>query len=174
MKESTIIENESKHLESPDGYRTMYVYHQGAFLRAYGFSAFLLNRYSPQDLKPQKVVLKDKSFKIFTGFPEASKDKFLAIDGCEIRETDESITVILPASLFSSEEDTDTLAKDYDNWVSCISCNTPDAKPAKTELPTGTLMSVISELLHYPVEQKSLLENTTFLMNIRQKLIKLI
>lgn len=149
----------------------MYLYKQGKFLRAYNYSAFLLNRYSPAEIKATNAPTK-QGIKVFAGFPEESIEKFLKIDGAQ-REMDleGNMTVTLPDSIFKENETADALRTDSENWLTCV----PSLKKEpKTDLPSGTVLSVITEIVHYPVEQKSLMENNVFLVNIRQKLLKLI
>ena len=171
MKEAEILEKESRHLETPDGYKTLYLYKQGRFLRAYNYSAFLLNRYSPAEIKATNAPTK-QGLKVFAGFPEDSMEKFLKIDDSQ-RESDfeGNLRVILPDNIFKENETPDTLKTDSENWLMCVPS---PSKKSKIDSPTGTILSVVTEIVHYPVEQKSLLDNNAFLINIRQKLIKLI
>lgn len=171
MKEAEILDKEQKHLEEPDGYRTIHLYKQGKFLRAYNYSAFLLNRKSPAEIKATKAQMK-QGMKIFAGFPEESADKFLAIEGIQkIADAEGNVSVILPETILEKDETAENLRTDSENWMKCIQSPT---KEPRIESPTGTVLSVVTEIIHYPVEQKTLMENNAFLMNIRQKLIKLI
>lgn len=171
MKEAEILERETRHLDEPEGWRTIHLYKQGKFLRAYNYSAFLLNRKSPAEIKATNAPTKTGA-KVFAGFPEESAGKFLAIEGIQqIPDTEGNLSVVIPLTAFRENETVDALRTDCGNWMKCVP--TPSKEP-KTDSPTGTILSVVTEIVHYPVEQKSLLDNNAFLINIRQKLIKLI
>lgn len=176
MKEADILEREKRHFEEEDGYRKIYLFKQGKFLRAYNYSAFLLDRHSPSDIKTSNVQSKTGK-KIFSGFPEGSIEKFIGIEGStrEVQNSgspEETITVTLPDSVLGSNETPASLLSKYDRWADNVPVS--QKKKPKPELPPNDILSVVKEIVRYPVEQKSLIENTDFLINVRQRLIKLI
>lgn len=176
MKEANILDIERRHLNEENGHRKIYLFKQGKFLRAYSYSAFLLDRHSPSEIKITKAH-SSTGDKIYCGFPEESIEKFTGIEGAKRSfqnsgTPEETVTVILPDSVPDLIETVQDLLSEYDEWMQSIPVS--QKKQSKQESSPSDILSIVKEIVRYPLEQKSLIENTDFLINVRQRLIKLI
>ena len=161
--------------------RTVYLFQEGTFYRAYEWSAWLCVRYI-QQFKPTKRMFKNEDASlVFVGFPVTSLEKY-TLEGAErtVGE-DKSVSLVLPAALFAPAADPQGLATEYGNWKQSV----PLTENSKKELEvaergvaaTGRpvrLTEVLQKILAYPIEQRSPMESMSFLAEMKQEIAEII
>lgn len=159
--------------------RTIYLYQEGTFYRAYEWSAWLCFRYIKQ-FKPTHRLLKDSDDSIvFIGFPVTSLQKY-TLEGGEVTYMDDNnVAVSIPENTIGDGLDAARMSADFDNWKS----NVPMTESSKKKLeesqrfPNGTpprLTDILRDVMSYPIEQHSPMECMSFLAEIKQQISMII
>jgi hypothetical protein len=186
---SDILEIEKQRTER-EQWNVIHLFKEGGFYRAYEWSAWLIVtmaytdevRQQTGDRKPLNVTHKrsrnsDDTF-LFVGFPLKSADKFIpqrtSFDS--VSDTQLNITISLA---WNEEQSYETLDEAFQKWKSEQPIQEPKQKREDMPADTGsrqhsTLTGIMSEILAWPLEQKTLIENTAYLSAIKQRLAQLI
>lgn len=163
----------------------IHLYRDGAFWRAYNWSAWLCHRF----VKEFKVIHKstkniEESF-LYVGFPVTSLENHFG--SFEIWDADEKAKdVLLPHSVIPESMDLEIMATDYMAWKDAQPLTESkvkqksDAKSEQTVLsavsgktPT-TITAIMQSILSFPLEQNSPLQCMMFLADTKQQLARLI
>lgn len=187
---SEILDIEKQRTEK-EQWNVINLFKEGGFYRAYEWSAWLIvtmayndeARQQTGDRKPLNVTHKrsrnsDDTF-LFVGFPLKSADKFIpqrtSFDS--VSDTQLAITIELQ---WEDDLSYEAFNEAFLKWKDEQPIQEPkqrrDESPA-TETVTrhkSTLTGIMSEILAWPLEQKTLMENTAYLSSIKQRLADLI
>lgn len=174
----------------PETWNVIHLFKEGGFYRAYEWSAWLIVtiaysdeiRKESQDRKPLNVTHKhlrgsDDTF-LFVGFPLKSADKFipnrLSFDNVSDSQID--MTITLPDGI--AEVGYDKLAETFELWKQDQPIQEPKTKPEERadehHRPSHTLTGIMSQILAYPLEQRTPMENTNFISQLKQQLAELL
>lgn len=164
----------------------IHLHKEGGFYRAYEWSAFLVVcfcytdevRNSTQERKPLSVSRKrvkggDETF-TFIGFPLKSIDKFIPAHD-SFNPVDNSIidiSVILP------DISCDDLAEMFNGWKESIQITEEKQKHINNEevslVSHRSITSIMSQVLSYPLESKTPIENMMFISTLKRQLSEII
>lgn len=178
----------------------IHLFKEGPFYHAYEWSGYLLTQYVYTDTlrmtmpgsKPMTVThnkIKDsKDTYAFVGFPLRSLEKFIPQDRqisfTPIDDNQIDIAIEIPAEF--QDIDYDHMIKAVEEWKTTTPAKMPnEKKDEKTEvadtprqampMPKGAgMLSIVSQIISYPIEKKSPIEAHVFLSEIREQLLKLI
>lgn len=161
--------------------RTVYLFQEGTFYRAYEWSAWLCVRYI-QQFKPTKRMFKNEDASlVFVGFPVTSLEKY-TLEGAErtVGE-DKSVSLVLPAALFPTPVDPQGLGTEYEHWKQSVPLTENSRKELEASehgLPAAgrpaRLTEILQKILAYPIEQRSPMESMAFLANMKQEIAEII
>ncbi len=172
IKEAIEIENQRESAGE------IHLFREGTFWRAYEMSAWLSVR-CLHEFKATKRQMKDvEQPVVFVGFPASSFDKWVPKDMARQDVDDKHVVVMLGADRLPSiepEELTDMFAIWKDNVeLSPVSKSKEKVKqPSDTSRPTATahsLTEVMKQILAYPLESKSPVDNMLFLAELKSQL----
>ena len=161
-------------------WKTIYLYREGTFLRAFNASAWLLATYvyndefrkqvgGKQPLQVQHLMSKTNGDYIFAGFPVASMDKYVTM--CDKRDENSDVVVLtmcdIIAPLFQTVEE-------YEEAYAKYLASLPPAKDKKDKpkqqqsfnseddganvMASGGLFEILRSIVAYPLEEKTPLE----------------
>lgn len=161
-------------------WKTIYLYREGTFLRAFNASAWLLATYvyndefrkqvgGKQPLQVQHLMSKTNGDYIFAGFPVASIDKYVTM--CDKRDENSDVVVLtmcdIIAPLFQTVEE-------YEEAYAKYLASLPPAKDKKDKskqqqsfnseddganvMASGGLFDILRSIVAYPLEEKTPLE----------------
>ena len=179
-----IIKTE-KSRSDPRTFSQIHLFLEGAFLRAYEQSAWLMSRYAAADLQPKKHKTRqttDGTF-VFVGFPLTSLDKYRPEHSQDIPFDESHFILDLPADTFPQELTKELFDSDFERWKTEIAVT--DNKNGKTDktiseategqsaLPLR-LTDIMQEILAYPLESKSPIETMVFVSELKKKLSAII
>ena len=166
----------------------IHLFKEGAFLRAYEQSAWLMSRYAAAELQPKKRKTRqtaDGSF-VFVGFPLTSLDKYRPEYSQDILFDESHFILDLPAGTFPQELTKELYDADFERWKNEIAVT--DNKSGKTDrtiseaqgdtegqsaLPLR-LTDIMHEILAYPLESKSPIETMVFVSELKKRLSAII
>lgn len=179
--------------EDQNSWNKIYLNHDGQFFHAYNWSAWLVKtvvcteemqraRGDNKPLTTSRCPTKDSEY-VITGFPVASIGKFIpeyksmfpVPDG----DGDVIIEVGLPSEL--SGLSFEQLKELYSKWVNGLPVK--EKKQRKEQIVNGGgqspqaregLFCILSQVLSYPVERKSPVENAEFISDLKSKVAKLL
>ena len=161
-------------------WKTIYLYREGTFLRAFNASAWLLATFvyndefrkqvgGKQPLQVQHLMSKTNGDYIFAGFPVASIDKYVTM--CDKRDENSDVVVLtmcdIIAPLFQTVEE-------YEEAYAKYLASLPPAKEKKDKpkqqqsfnseddganvMASGGLFEILRAVVAYPLEEKTPLE----------------
>lgn len=161
-------------------WKTIYLYREGTFLRAFNASAWLLATFvyndefrkqvgGKQPLQVQHLMSKNNGDYIFAGFPVASMDKYVTM--CDKRDENSDVVVLtmcdIIAPLFQTVEE-------YEEAYAKYLASLPPAKEKKDKpkqqqsfnseddganvMASGGLFEILRSIVAYPLEEKTPLE----------------
>ena len=161
-------------------WKTIYLYREGTFLRAFNASAWLLATFvyndefrkqvgGKQPLQVQHLMSKTNGDYIFAGFPVASIDKYVTM--CDKRDENSDVVVLtmcdIIAPLFQTVEE-------YEEAYVKYLASLPPAKEKKDKpkqqqsfnseddganvMASGGLFEILRSIVAYPLEEKTPLE----------------
>lgn len=166
-----------------ESYRTIYLFPEGTFYRAYEWSAWLCCRYMNQfkaTRREQKSELTDDATVVFIGFPITSLAKYLPEEAQAVTNEDKSVVITLPQSTYPEAEDIGSLEEDFRHWKSSVPMAQPPKKTVRDDLKSSVemqphrLSEVMLRVLAFPVEQKTPMECMGFITEIKQQLASLL
>ena len=166
----------------------IHLFKEGAFLRAYEQSAWLMSRYAAADLQPKKHKTRqttDGTF-VFVGFPLTSLDKYRPERSQDISFDESHFILDLPVGTFPQELTKELFDSDFERWKNEIAVT--DNKNGKTDkiIPEAQgdtegqsalplrLTDIMQEILAYPLEGKSPIETMLFVSELKKKLSAII
>ena len=175
-----IFELEVGRVERGD-FSTIFLVQEGTFYRAYEWSAWLCCRY----INSFKVTRREDKQKLtvdgtltFIGFPITSLNKYVP-DAWEIKTIGEKvISAILPKDVFDPLQSGVSLTEDFAHWKQSL----PMAAERKQSLRDGLksnspeekgihrMSDVLSQIMSYPIEQKSPMECMLFLADLKKQI----
>jgi hypothetical protein len=193
MSIADILEIERNREESST-WNVIHLFKEGSFYRAYEWSAWLTAvvsfndsvRNGTQDRKPLTVTRKkDKNNYgtfVFVGFPLNSIDKYIPnnIEFKPISDGQIDIQIELPADI--GEISFDAISKKIDEWKDGVPVKEEKQKKGKSDESTPFVMSsdrpmnitgIMTQIIAYPLEQKSPMEVVAFVSSIRKELAML-
>lgn len=161
-------------------WKTIYLYREGTFLRAFNASAWLLATFvyndefrkqvgGKQPLQVQHLMSKTNGDYIFAGFPVASIDKYVTM--CDKRDENSDVVILtmhdILAPLFQTVEE-------YEEAYAKYIASLPPAKEKKDKpkqqqsfnseddganvMASGGLFEILRSIVAYPLEEKTPLE----------------
>lgn len=174
-----ILEMESQRT-TPEQCRTIRLFPEGTFYRAYEWSAWLCVRYL-QDFKPTKRKFKsEEDAVVFVGFPVTSLSRYTS-EGTDVSVSeDKNVTMLLADGVFKGTADVAQLQTDFLNWKQSVPLTEPSKKDAESGnggsavARPGRLTDVMHRILAYPIEQRSPLESMQFLADIKKSIADII
>ena len=193
MSIAEILEIERNREESST-WNVIHLFKEGSFYRAYEWSAWLITvvsfndavRNGTQDRKPLTVTRKkdknsDGTF-VFVGFPLNSLDKYIP-NGIEFKPiSDNQIDIQIELSADIGEVSFDAISKKIDEWKDGVPIKEEKQKKGKSDESTPFVMSsdrpmsitgIMTQIIAYPLEQKSPMEVVAFVSIIRKELAML-
>lgn len=161
-------------------WKTIYLYREGTFLRAFNASAWLLATYvyndefrkqvgGKQPLQVQHLMSKTNGDYIFAGFPVASMDKYVTM--CDKRDENSDVVVLTMCDIIAPLFQT---AEEYEEAYAKYLASLPPAKEKKDKpkqqqsfnseddganvMASGGLFEILRSIVAYPLEEKTPLE----------------
>ena len=161
-------------------WKTIYLYREGTFLRAFNASAWLLATYvyndefrkqvgGKQPLQVQHLMSKTNGDYIFAGFPVASIDKYVTM--CDKRDENSDVVVLTMCDIIMPLFQT---AEEYEEAYAKYLASLPPAKDKKDKpkqqqsfnseddganvMASGGLFEILRSIVAYPLEEKTPLE----------------
>ena len=161
-------------------WKTIYLYREGTFLRAFNASAWLLATYvyndefrkqvgGKQPLQVQHLMSKTNGDYIFAGFPVASMDKYVTM--CDKRDENSDVVVLTMYDIIAPLLQT---AEEYEEAYAKYLASLPPAKEKKDKpkqqqsfnseddganvMASGGLFDILRSIVAYPLEEKTPLE----------------
>lgn len=161
-------------------WKTIYLYREGTFLRAFNASAWLLATYvyndefrkqvgGKQPLQVQYLMSKTNGDYIFAGFPVASIDKYVTM--CDKRDENSDVVVLTMYDIIAPLFQT---AEEYEEAYAKYLASLPPAKEKKDKpkqqqsfnseddganvMASGGLFEILRSIVAYPLEEKTPLE----------------
>lgn len=173
--------------EDPACWDKMYLNKDGKFFHAYGWSAWLLKIFvcseeaqkSRGDAKAARTTTKDGEY-VMAGFPVESLGKYVP-EYKSMEAVDDSGDVIFEVALPDDMEGKtyEELTAMYGEWYE--SCPVRESKKSK-QVPSAPQMAVmkngmfniISQVLSYPIEQRTPAENAAFIGSLKSQAVALL
>lgn len=152
--------------------RTVHLFKDGTFYRAYEYSAWLCCRYIHSFQTTKRFTKAVDKELVFVGFPQASLSKFLP-QGIEPAVSDDRLDFPLPESVALDVKDYTT---DYENWKQAQPLTEPKQRTTPNPATTGlaghpvTITGVFKEVMAWNVVDHTPIEAMQFLAAIQQKL----
>ena len=148
---------------------------------AWLFKTFFVNEELQNDLRVTAKKMKDGYIDTWVGFPATSMDKYIPHDdSIEFRPIDNDmidVAINIPDDIMDA--DVDDVFKAVDEWKNGFPL-TEDKKGRKEDRnienvrPKITRMSdIMASLLAFPIEEKSLIEQSEFLRDLRRQVANL-
>lgn len=161
-------------------WKTIYLYREGTFLRAFNASAWLLATFvyndefrkqvgGNQPLQVQHLMSKTNGDYIFAGFPVASIDKYVTM--CDKRDENCDVVVLTMCDIISPLFQT---VEEYEEAYAKYLASLPPAKEKKDKpkqqqsfnseddganvMASGGLFEILRSIVAYPLEEKTPLE----------------
>lgn len=161
-------------------WKTIYLYREGTFLRAFNASAWLLATFvyndefrkqvgGKQPLQVQHLMSKTNGDYIFAGFPVASIDKYVTM--CDKRDENSDVVVLTMYDIIAPLFQT---AEEYEEAYAKYLASLPPAKEKKDKpkqqqsfnseddganiMASGGLFEILRAVVAYPLEEKTPLE----------------
>ena len=161
-------------------WKTIYLYREGTFLRAFNASAWLLATYvyndefrkqvgGKQPLQVQHLMSKTNGDYIFAGFPVASMDKYVTM--CDKRDENSDVVILTMCDIIAPLFQT---AEEYEEAYAKYLASLPPAKDKKDKpkqqqsfnseddganiMASGGLFEILRSIVAYPLEEKTPLE----------------
>lgn len=161
-------------------WKTIYLYREGTFLRAFNASAWLLATFvyndefrkqvgGKQPLQVQHLMSKTNGDYIFAGFPVASIDKYVTM--CDKRDENSDVVVLTMCNIIAPLFQT---VEEYEEAYAKYLASLPPAKEKKDKpkqqqsfnseddganvMASGGLFEILRSIVAYPLEEKTPLE----------------
>jgi len=183
-KISEILEIEKERTDAST-WNVIHLFKEGGFYRAYNWSAWLIVmvaysdevRKDSPDRKPlnvsRKKVKNGEGDFAFVGFPLKSVEKFIPhyTDFKSVNDTQLDISIELPPT--ETELSHELLEQTVEEWKQTIPITEDrpkrDADETARTAPRS-ITAVMAQVLSYPLEAKTPMENTAFISTLKQQL----
>lgn len=176
IKEAVEIEHQRESTEE------IHLFKEGTFWRAYEMSAWLCVR-CPHEFKATKRQMKEvEQPVVFIGFPASSFEKWVPADMVRQDVADKHVIVRVNTERLPSTDSAE-LADMFEIWKDNVELSVA-AKPKDKPKPLNedlkpadsvhSLTDVMKQILAYPLESKSPVDNMLFLAKLRSLLSELI
>ncbi len=175
-----ILDLEKKRI-SEDDMRSIYLWPDGTFYRAYEWSAWLCVRYIRQFKVTKRLFKALKTDMLFVGFPQTSLEKFKPETAFVQELPDKCVTLILPAAMVVPDEGS-TLETDYQNWRTTIpltesketKLSAEQSAPARANTGSVSMTGIMKQILEFPVESHSPIDCMLFLVDVKKNISSLL
>lgn len=163
-----------------DAIRTIHLFQEGSFYRAYEWSAWLCHRYIYQFKVTHKHLKNIEESVLFIGFPVSSIEKYTPKDAI-VNKVDEKELVI--QLLIDDGMSIDIMQTDYQMWKSSIPIQTSQnaeykspakVKPLIAESQQMSITGIMQQILAFPLENRTPMQCMTFIAETKQQLACLI
>lgn len=198
QRKLTLTDKFSREKERKDisDWKTIYLYREGTFLRAFNASAWLLATFvyndefrkqvgGKQPLQVQHLMSKTNGDYIFAGFPVASIDKYVTM--CDKRDENSDVVVLtmcdIIAPLFQTVEE-------YEEAYAKYLASLPPAKEKKDKpkqqqsfnseddganiMASGGLFEILRSIVAYPLEEKTPLETVDEFRRLKRLALRML
>lgn len=160
----------------------IHLFRCGIFYRAYNWSAWLMNSFlcdkNPLSVLCRKYKSTDEEF-VFVGFPIKSFDKFIPNYVEVIYIGDNQIDVKVELAFDTNDSLHQHMCDMFDDWKSNFKL--PVVKPKhnkqlinNTSETSINITSIMAQILSYPLEAKTPIENIEFISKLKTQLTALI
>jgi hypothetical protein len=170
-------------------WNVIHLFKEGGFYRAYEWSAWLIAaityndeaRQQSKDRKPLSVTRKkirdsEDTF-AFVGFPLNSVDKFIPNRTSFQAASDSQLDITIELA-WDGDYTYDSLNEAFRKWKEEQPIQEPKTRRDESDAPsTSSHLStsgIIADILAWPLEQKTPLENTMFISTLKQKIATLL
>ena len=174
-----ILDLEKKRI-SEDDMRSIYLWPDGTFYRAYEWSAWLCVRYIRQFKVTRRIFKAVKADMLFIGFPQTSLEKFKPETAVVNELPDKCIVLMLPEVMVLPDEGS-TLEADYQFWRNTIPlAESKESKPAEQSVPVRansgsvSMTGIMKQILEFPVESHSPIDCMLFLVDVKKNISSLL
>ena len=165
----------------------IHLWKEGSFFRAYNWSAWLIVNYcyteeirnKQVDRKPLSVTKRrfkngDSTY-CQIGFPVSSLKKFMPSVSLFNPVDDNHTEATLDLQEAWADQTIDTLKASYKAWEDSLEIEDKPQKTNDRETDVSSssplrIMQIVSQILSYPIERKSPIENTEFISRLKQQL----
>lgn len=167
---------------SADEMRSIYLWPDGTFYRAYEWSAWLCVRYIRQFKVTKRMFKALKTDMLFIGFPQTSLEKFKPETAVVNELPDKCVVLVLPEVMVTPDSDS-TLEADYQNWRTTIPlAESKEAKisaeqqslPARANNGSVSMTGIMKQILEFPVESHSPIDCMLFLVDVKKYISSLL
>ena len=188
-KLSEILEAESQRQDSST-WNVIHLWKDGGFYRVYDWSAWLVVSFAydvsadrgnkPLAVTRRKIASEELDF-CHVGFPIKSLQKFIPSAGTFEPADNSHITVSIDLPLSDSADGYETLSSAFQAWKESLPIS--EDKPKKggdrkeqdnAASSRKSLTQIMSQVISYPLERKTPIENTEFISLLKQQLAMLI
>ena len=177
-------------------WKTIYLYREGTFLRAFNASAWLLATFvyndefrkqvgGKQPLQVQHLMSKTNGDYIFAGFPVASIDKYVTM--CDKRDENSDVVVLTMCDIIAPLFQT---AEEYEEAYAKYLASLPPAKEKKDKpkqqqsfnseddganvMASGGLFEILRSIVAYPLEEKTPLETVDEFRRLKRLALRML
>ena len=177
-------------------WKTIYLYREGTFLRAFNASAWLLATFvyndefrkqvgGKQPLQVQHLMSKNNGDYIFAGFPVASMDKYVTM--CDKRDENSDVVVLTMCDIIAPLFQT---AEEYEEAYTKYLASLPPAKEKKDkpkqQLPFISevnrehvmtregVFEILRSVVAYPLEEKTPLETVDEFRRLKRLALRML
>lgn len=176
-----IIETEKQRADAEQA-RTLFLYMEGSFYRAYEWSAWLWCK-KIKDFTPthRKVKSLEQTI-IHIGCPVSSFLKHVPEGATHTIGTDGTVALQLPELMFPEGIDAAIMEQEFLEWKQAVPVveskknpKTQEQQIPSVESPQPTTLTAIAQrILAFPIEKKSMIECVSFLSDIKTQLAGLV
>lgn len=184
MQITPALENEKKR-NDVNSWNKIYLHKDGSFYHIYEWSAWLVKtlicteafqkeRGDDKILSAPRYKTKNNEY-ILIGFPVESLSKFIP-KYTDIRELEDGRTLEIDIELdLNGDETYDILQERFTKWKKAQPENKKQEKK-NDAIPVSRVgvFGIISEIINYPIERKTMEENSEFLSSIKNKITSLL
>lgn len=170
-------------------WNVIHLFKEGGFYRAYEWSAWLIAaityndevRQQSKDRKPLSVTRKkirdsEDTF-AFVGFPLNSVEKFIPNRTSFQAASDSQIDITIELA-WDGDYTYDSLNEAFRKWKEEQPIQEPKTRRDESDAPSTSshlsTFGIIADILAWPLEQKTPLENTMFISTLKQKIATLL
>ena len=177
-------------------WKTIYLYREGTFLRAFNASAWLLATFvyndefrkqvgGKQPVQVQHLMSKTNGDYIFAGFPVASIDKYVTM--CDKRDENCDVVVLTMCDIISPLFQT---VEEYEEAYAKYLASLPPAKEKKDKpkqqqsfnseddganvMASGGLFEILRSIVAYPLEEKTPLETVDEFRRLKRLALRML
>lgn len=155
---------------------TIHLFKHGMFYRAYNWSAWLISLFLCTDENKLATLCKkyngSDNETVFVGFPVSSIEKFIPnqIGVIYTSENQVDIKIDLPNGVTYND-----MVAQFEEWKNQIKNSNEEIKPnIKNKSINVIPRDIMVDILSYPLEAKSPIENIEFISKLKRQLLSLI